>query len=57
MLATVVVLLLVAAFVLVAGVAAWVVRRLWTAPRPESDDAETGESADLSGAAVPARED
>ena len=31
MLATVVVALLVAAFVLVAGVAGWVVRRLWSA--------------------------
>ena len=52
-----VVLLLVAAFVLVAGVATWVVRRLWSAPRPEGDDAETGQSADVSGAAVPAQED
>ncbi len=32
MLSAVVVVLLVAAFVLVAGVAGWVVRRLWTAP-------------------------
>jgi hypothetical protein len=30
--ATIVVALLVAAFVLVAGVALWVVRRLWSAP-------------------------
>ena len=42
MLATVVVLVLVAAFVLVAGVAGWVVRRLWTAtgdgPTPSTQE-------------------
>ena len=39
MLATVVVALLVAAFLLVAGVAGWVVRRLWSAT---GDDGEPG---------------
>jgi Flp pilus assembly protein CpaB len=38
-LATVVVALLVAAFLLVAGVAGWVVRRLWSAT---GDDGEPG---------------
>ena len=35
MLSTVVVVLLVAAFLLVAGVAGWVVWRLWTAAEPD----------------------
>lgn len=46
MLATVVVLVLVAAFLLVAGVAGWTVHRLWTATGPQADDA-----------AAPAQED
>ena len=44
MLATVVVAVLVAAFVLVVGVAGWVVRRLWSA---------TGEGPDAAPAAAP----
>ena len=44
MLSTVVVVLIVAAFLLVAGVSGWVVRRLWTASEPDPVAATADES-------------